>query len=81
MKPGSVNIVSCNLSLITNPIKIPSLIFPGARLMPVGGLGESGMCFKAKRWGSGKSGNVNNARWRRLQNKRKSAKNSPEKRR
>lgn len=71
VKPGTVVTVWCNLDLITNPIApIPN--FTGARLMAVGGTGEQWWCWKAKRWAKGIEGNLN-ARWRRLQKKRRSA--------
>jgi len=54
-----------NLDLIANPITIESPIFPGARLMPVGGVGGMAMCFKMPRKGGAKTGNQKNARWRR----------------
>lgn len=70
--PGRVEVVSCNLHLITNPIVVKSPYMAGAKLLALHGQTPC-LVVKVKRWGGPKTGNVHTAAKYRMLKKRKSA--------
>jgi hypothetical protein len=76
MKIGTIETVSVNLNLITDPIMIRSSKQSDSKIMMVGNdPNDKAQCIESKTYGKPGGGNTNNAKRGRQQRRRKSARN------